>query len=176
MKKLILSAMLALLGGVLFAADTDMYLYWMISDSVNFADASGQSATVDLKDYKVRLADQTGSYLNLYDSAQDTTGQESYQASLVQGWDIVAGVGNYGVGDSFIVELFNDESGTAYKSESMTYSSLLSYMSPMQGMTTPAGDPFAVSSFTAVPEPTSGLLLLLGVAGLALRRKKMQKA
>lgn len=32
-----------------------------------------------------------------------------------------------------------------------------------------------VSSFTAVPEPTSGLLLLLGVAGLALRRKKMQK-
>ena len=28
------------------------------------------------------------------------------------------------------------------------------------------------SSFTAVPEPTSGLLMLLGIAGLALRRRK----
>jgi len=27
-------------------------------------------------------------------------------------------------------------------------------------------------AWTAVPEPTSGLLLLLGVAGLALRRKR----
>ena len=27
-------------------------------------------------------------------------------------------------------------------------------------------------AYTAVPEPTSGLLLLLGVAGLALKRKR----
>jgi len=27
-------------------------------------------------------------------------------------------------------------------------------------------------NFTAVPEPTSGLLMLLGVAGLALRRRR----
>jgi hypothetical protein len=31
---------------------------------------------------------------------------------------------------------------------------------------------FASSAYTAVPEPTSGLLLLLGMAGLALRRKQ----
>ena len=30
----------------------------------------------------------------------------------------------------------------------------------------------AISGWTAVPEPTSGLLLLLGVAGLALKRKR----
>lgn len=29
-----------------------------------------------------------------------------------------------------------------------------------------------ITSFTAVPEPTSGLLLLLGMAGLALKRKR----
>ena len=32
--------------------------------------------------------------------------------------------------------------------------------------------PYTAGSWTAVPEPTSGLLLLLGVAGLALKRKR----
>ena len=38
-----------------------------------------------------------------------------------------------------------------------------------------SGDKFTYASrgnFTAVPEPTSGLLMLLGVAGLALRRRR----
>ena len=38
-----------------------------------------------------------------------------------------------------------------------------------------AGDKFTYASdgnFTAVPEPTSGLLMLLGMAGLALRRRR----
>lgn len=175
MKKLILSALLVLSCGVLRAEDTDMYLFWMISDSATFKDAGGQAASVDLSGYSARLADQSGTYLNLYDSAQDSTPSQSYAASEIKGWDIAAGVGDYGVGSSFVVELFND-SGTAYKSDVMSYSNLGAYMSAMQGMANPVGDAFAVSSFTAVPEPTSGLLLLLGVAGLALRRKKMQKA
>ena len=37
---------------------------------------------------------------------------------------------------------------------------------------TTAGTSAAPNNFTAVPEPTSGLLLLLGVAGLALKRKR----
>ena len=34
------------------------------------------------------------------------------------------------------------------------------------------GDYYMVANTAAVPEPTSGLLLLLGVAGLALRRRR----
>ena len=37
---------------------------------------------------------------------------------------------------------------------------------------TTAGTTSAPNNFTAVPEPTSGLLLLLGMAGLALKRKR----
>lgn len=37
---------------------------------------------------------------------------------------------------------------------------------------TTAGTSSAPNNFTAVPEPTSGLLMLLGMAGLALKRKR----
>jgi len=37
---------------------------------------------------------------------------------------------------------------------------------------TSAGTSSAPNNFTAVPEPTSGLLMLLGMAGLALRRRR----
>jgi len=37
---------------------------------------------------------------------------------------------------------------------------------------TVANTPLKKTDFTAIPEPTSGLLLLLGMAGLALRRKQ----
>lgn len=64
-----------------------------------------------------------------------------------------------------------DKAGYYYKTETVT-----------QNTYDPTGsDPATMASFTsdqmtgtwqAVPEPTSGLLLLLGVAGLALRRKQ----
>ena len=44
---------------------------------------------------------------------------------------------------------------------------------PFGAMTnTTAANKFLNSSWTAVPEPTSGLLMLLGMAGLALRRRR----
>ena len=46
----------------------------------------------------------------------------------------------------------------------------VAFFGSMTGTTT--ANTFLGSSWQSVPEPTSGLLLLLGVAGLALRRKQ----
>lgn len=53
------------------------------------------------------------------------------------------------------------KSGVAYESQTATVA-----FSNMQTATQAAG------SWSAVPEPTSGLLMLLGMAGLALRRRR----
>ena len=163
MKKLIVSALMALSCGVLFAEDTDMYLFWMIDSDATFDGQKG----LDLTGYTARLSDGQ-KYLNLYADVGVSIGDYD-SAKNVQQYDTLAGIGGYSDGSSFFVELLSG--GTlAYTSETMGYGDLGAYMSSMKGMAQPA-DTYGFKTFTAVPEPTSGLLLLLGVAGLALRRK-----
>lgn len=177
MKKFIVSALMALSCGVLFAADTDMYLFWMIGSNEMIGDSKASSLVTD-GGYTARLAVEgsSGTYLNLYtdDYVKLNSGADgSVSLSDVVNLDTLAGVGGYESG-SFFVELLND-GDVVFKSETKTYAQLGDYLSSMKGYAQP-GDTYAFGGFTAVPEPTSGLLLLLGVAGLALRRKKMQKA
>lgn len=59
-------------------------------------------------------------------------------------------------------------------SETYTFAQLAQYMTSFTPGTSgiPTQNVFAPSFAAAVPEPTSGLLMLLGVAGLALRRRR----
>lgn len=164
MKKLIVSALMALSCGVLFAED--MYLCWMIDTGATFDVAPG-----DLSGYTAKITSDGQNYLNLYyeqDGALISLGGVSTVATEVRGLDTLAGI--TGSESSFFVELYNAAGVKMYTSEILR--DIEAYRSKMEGMARPA-DTYGFNTFkaAAVPEPTSGLLLLLGVAGLALRRK-----
>lgn len=87
---------------------------------------------------------------------------------------------NYSAGSpeySFIIEIGNvtDDAWTTVASSSATYSELIAskYIHPLSDLDVPS--PTAIWSpaqFQAVPEPSGGLLTMMGLALLALRRKR----
>ena len=88
--------------------------------------------------------------------------------------------GSYSVGTSVyaaILYVYEDTNGNAYYIENYAQNTAASAAKTttnlaniLGGNGTAAGA--NISGWTAVPEPTSGLLMLLGMAGLALRRRR----
>lgn len=78
---------------------------------------------------------------------------------------------------SFIVEIGNvtEDAWTTVASSSATYSELIAskYIHPLSDLDVPSPTQIWMpGSFQAVPEPSGGLLTVMGVALLALRRKR----
>lgn len=73
----------------------------------------------------------------------------------------------------FYLELYSESTGSWVKSDVVNRNALADYIdgSGGSGMEPPAGY-FSGWTVSSVPEPTSGLMLLLGTALLALRRKR----
>ena len=79
---------------------------------------------------------------------------------------------------SFILELGNisgDDWTTVATSEAVAYSRMpQDYIHPSYGLT-PSALQIWTPSLTAVPEPSGGMLMMLGLALLALRRKRLSE-
>lgn len=164
MKKLIFT-LAALLIAHLASAEM---LYWMIGDSTN-----GGKNTIEFN-YAVLYATNGGTPTpvgdELYGNENLTlTTTTNPQKTELSGFDYR--------NSSFYVELFNydfdlDIETSVGVSEWATYDSLVSNGAIIpSGMGIPSTAQLWVPT-TAVPEPTSGLLLLLGCALLSLTRRK----
>lgn len=89
-----------------------------------------------------------------------------------------AGNGDYSAGDTFSAYVVIFDAGTVADADNFFISQTKEGSIAANGANstlafgTYAQNVSSGSSWQAIPEPTSGLLLLLGVAGLALRRKR----
>lgn len=164
MKKILLMAAI-LCGASVFADDTIQYqmLYWQIGNgyAADQATSSRMYAVVD------------GGRINLGGSKTSSIGVINVSNFTSLGFDkTLAG---------YYFELL-DGSGTILStSQEFNYNDLwlagafdVTYGSLGGGatMTAPITHSAPFTAYTMIPEPTSGLLMLLGFAGIALKRKR----
>lgn len=179
MKKLIIS-----MGAVLVAvAANASYLYWQV-DSTDYA---GMEGAGDVAGATIAYMSNGGSYVlgqtSHYDSYYVQQNAGTYESEVVNvgtaapiGRVYAADIGSLDNSYSYYIELVNSTGDVLGRSDSVSASDLTSYISAAQ-MTAdiPGVEPVSVwhysGSYTAVPEPTSAILMLFGAAMLGLKRK-----
>ena len=160
---------LALASFAFSAMAEDYFLCWMVDDAAMVDETPLASG-----DYYAKIKTEGGDYLSLYAGPEYATYGDKYEFNT--GLNLPTFAGKWSSipadGTSFIVELYN--SGTDSAAGSWVGQAQLVWNSgnfTTGGTGTPPSGWATASSFQSIPEPTSGLLFLLGAAGLALRRK-----
>lgn len=173
MKKLILT--LALVAGATVAQAADTYMYWMLDQTPNSSTRSG--ATYSEYYARVKMVDDKGnsSYLTFADGGVATEYTDLYAEASSDPYQMYL-TGTVYQNKSFIIELWNDDALTAKTEASfrktIAWADVQTYITTgSTGHINPAM--VSLSSFSAVPEPTSGMMMLLGAMLLGLKRKKL---
>ena len=165
-RRMVAIAMMAL--GALAARATEEVIWWQVDDDPDvdtFHDGIKKASALGADE--ARIVTSSGDYLVI-----PPPDQESLEVPMGGAWYAVLPESPEGL--SFMVELGNWENGEwvgiAY-SQSYTYAELLATSHIIQNWSGPDVGPWVAESY-AVPEPSSGILLLIGGGLLALRRKR----
>ena len=170
------------------AADGGEVLWWMIGDNYSSIEGTATDGTkmtageLKVTDARVRYEGTDGSkgYLKLYGLDE---GGNVYSLDGVAGVGLPAEYfadlsGLSGTSYSFVLELGNWKEGswvhTSMESQAASYESLVAnkHISQWHETTPTYGTPWnPTTGYTVVPEPSSGLMLLVGGALLMLRRR-----
>ena len=178
MKKLLMLLSVAALALPSTAGENDYLLYWLVSDSYVSQKMSGvqfQGAELYANVSGATTPTSLGSY---FSSSVSDPNSESYLTKVpVQTADL-ASLGSSEIQSFYIEFQTYDYAGDVWNtigvSDTIVWADAQSAITDYRNGKTPTNytAPLSPTSFTAVPEPTSGLMLLVGLASLALKRKR----
>lgn len=181
-------AAMCITGG-LRAADGGEVIWWLMGDVNNItAEKDGETytaASMNVNAARVRYQnDSERGYLTIYASASDGEAHLTYgtgAAASVPGWYFASLGGLSGASYSYVIELGNWSNGawtgTSMESAPASYSELHTKQAIASWTDTPPiySQPWTPTHFRVVPEPNSGIMLLIGGALLTLRRRRDRK-
>ena len=159
MKQLLI--MLVAVAGIAAHAD---YLYWMVSNNPQ----SGTTITGALTEFHWTEAKLYADGSEVSGATLSSTAWGDYQDL---GGYAYANVGDNYAGKSFTIELFSDDQWLA-RSSAASGSSLAQFITSGMSLN-PAAAGWTPTAY-AVPEPTSGVLFLVGGMLLGLKRRRQK--
>lgn len=165
---------------LVFFAKAD-YIYWMVDNPASGTDISNNSTEFNWANAVLTVQDTDATYVNsTYRVASEAASPiggtlSSSQASTLSGYDAYAwaDIGDSYSGKNLLIELFAAD-GSWMAGYSAQASSLSQYIFGNNSMSIMPASGFGSGSGAAysVPEPTSGLLFLVGGVLLGLKRRR----
>ena len=166
--------------GLALLANAD-YIYWMVDNPANGKDISGSpvdggfhwsTAVLSIQDDGRLVSGITATSFEGATATLSSTAAErlaSYDAYAT------ANIGSDYSGKNFLIELFaSDGTWMAGYSASAANSAIAKYIFSDNSMSVMPAQGFGQGATYAVPEPTSGLLFLIGGMLLGLKRRRQQ--